>query len=471
MRNLRDPVAFAAFVVPAYVVARFVGVAVHEVLGHVVLAFLMGGSSYAFYVSPGSGFAYVFLPEGSHVAAVVAVHAAGIAVELALAVALWARVLRTRSLPLRVFGLLLLEALAIQTLVYMAVSGFDFFPGDSLAVVFLLGRPALALGLLVVGIAWAVALAWVVSLEVVRALGLRDLRGQIGYVAVFWLAPIPLNFIPGFAAWGALAASLPVLVVVFAAATASLGYAVWWTAGARRGPPILRERRKVAALAVAAIAIVPVWIGAFGFTPDTATGFLVSEPPVEAERTWVPTYAANLVVTVQSDLNVTMEFRMRGLPGPMSPLQQRIWSSFDDRLDHAFWESQARFMATGVVNVSTWRATGSFIDGTAWAFGEDHPYARVVRLVSDPSRRWDILRNESGAILLTIHDPFKYEPPIPTEGFLDEVTIRWDAPLSLDHALSSGGTAAAVVIDGSVRWRSLTFEAAPETMQVYLRFA
>lgn len=82
--DLRRPGPFALFVLVAHVLCRFLGVAVHEVLGHTVVAFAEGGSAYGLYISPGSGFTYVFLPSTLPVAGVVAMQGAGIAVECLL---------------------------------------------------------------------------------------------------------------------------------------------------------------------------------------------------------------------------------------------------------------------------------------------------------------------------------------------------------------------------------------------------
>src|SRR3989442_15094048 len=76
MMDLRRPWPFALFVVLAHVLSRFLGVAVHELLGHATAAILLGGSAYGVYVSPGSGITYVYLPESVPVAGVVALPAA-----------------------------------------------------------------------------------------------------------------------------------------------------------------------------------------------------------------------------------------------------------------------------------------------------------------------------------------------------------------------------------------------------------
>jgi len=81
MRDPRDPAVFALILLPAVIVARFAGVAVHEILGHGLASLLSGGTFYAVYVSPGQGAAWSHLPgDGGWVPVVLA----GIAAELLL---------------------------------------------------------------------------------------------------------------------------------------------------------------------------------------------------------------------------------------------------------------------------------------------------------------------------------------------------------------------------------------------------
>ena len=118
--DFRRPWPFALFVLLAHVLSRFLGVAVHEFLGHSALAFLLGGSAYAVYVSPGSGITYVYLTEGTPVAGVVAMLAAGIAVETAVGVAIWWLTRRSPSAAWRAFGVVAATVFIVYSLVYMA---------------------------------------------------------------------------------------------------------------------------------------------------------------------------------------------------------------------------------------------------------------------------------------------------------------------------------------------------------------
>ena len=51
-----------ALLMMLYVVALFISIAIHEVLGHGLFAVLLGGNFYAVYLSPGSGYVSFWLP-------------------------------------------------------------------------------------------------------------------------------------------------------------------------------------------------------------------------------------------------------------------------------------------------------------------------------------------------------------------------------------------------------------------------
>ena len=109
--DVRQPAPFALAVLIGFVVARFVGVAAHEVLGHGLFALAFGGSFYGTYVSPGSGFAFVFLPPGGPEAFDAAVALAGILVELLFGVGVLLASPRMRPVLGRLVPRLLLEGL------------------------------------------------------------------------------------------------------------------------------------------------------------------------------------------------------------------------------------------------------------------------------------------------------------------------------------------------------------------------
>ncbi|MCK5397502.1 MAG: hypothetical protein KAJ33_04570, partial [Thermoplasmata archaeon] len=55
--------SLAAVMMMIYLLAMFLAVAIHEILGHGLATVLLGGEFYAFYLSPGSGFISFYLPD------------------------------------------------------------------------------------------------------------------------------------------------------------------------------------------------------------------------------------------------------------------------------------------------------------------------------------------------------------------------------------------------------------------------
>src|SRR3972149_8910030 len=63
-RDPREPATFAILVLAGFVVARFLAVALHEVVGHGLTTLALGGAFYGVYISPGAGVADVLVPPG-----------------------------------------------------------------------------------------------------------------------------------------------------------------------------------------------------------------------------------------------------------------------------------------------------------------------------------------------------------------------------------------------------------------------
>src|SRR3989449_5241984 len=196
--DFRRPWPFTLFVLLAHILSRFLSVATHEFLGHSALAFLLGGSAYAVYVSPGSGITYVYLPEGTPGAGVVAVVAAGIGVETVVGVGIWWLARRSASVAWRAFGVVAATVFIVYSLVYMAAGAFEGFPGDTWAIASALQDPGLAYGFAAVGGLWTVLVGVLLSFDLLRILGGpgRGLQREALMLVLFWLVPAPPPFLP-----------------------------------------------------------------------------------------------------------------------------------------------------------------------------------------------------------------------------------------------------------------------------------
>ncbi|HEY4704930.1 MAG TPA: hypothetical protein VII27_04250, partial [Thermoplasmata archaeon] len=266
--DFRRPWPFALFVLLAHVLSRILAVAAHEVLGHAAAALLLGGTAYGLYVSPGTGFTYVYLPRSLPPAGVIAMQGAGIAVDVAIGLAVWWRARRAASFAWRAFGLVAAVVFIVYGLVYMAAGAFDFFPGDTWAIVSVLGTPAMAWGFLAVGTVWTLLVGVFASLDLLKLLrgpGV-DLKREMTMLLLFWLLPAPLAFLPGFAASNLLGTSGVVYVAVFAAVLVATAALLVYADAMPRPRPRAEEEprpawRPVAAMAVPILLFVPLWIG------------------------------------------------------------------------------------------------------------------------------------------------------------------------------------------------------------------
>ena len=477
--DLRRPWPFALFVLVAHVTSRFIGVAVHEFLGHAAFAFLLGGSAYGVYASPGSGVTFVYLPQDTPAAAVVAMLGAGIGVEALAGVLLWWRTRRSPSFGWRAFGLVAGTVLIVYSFVYMAAGALDGFPGDTWAIVSTLQDPPLAAGFVAVGGLWSLLVGVLLSLDVVRLFGGpgRDLRREAYMLLLYWVVPAPLSFLPGFSAFGALEGSPALYVAAFSGVLCFVaGFLLYVDLRVPHpapapGPGV--DWRPVVAAALPLLFFVPVWVVAFGVTQDTAHGVLLETPPVEVEPAWLGALAINLEVVVRysnaTGYDVGLIWRFHGTFEARSPLEARILDSFRDRMDHVFYNAVALSIVGDAMNESSWLVIESDIHPAeaVWSGGVEYAGARVVRLSPSPVNFRSFLTTDGGGTtVLTVHDPFKFEPTAPSEGWMDALTVSWDNSVLPVRFSGSGGTAAPIVSANYVLWESFNRFQAQDTYQV-----
>ena len=449
----REPAAFAFVVLLGFVVARFLGVALHEIVGHGLFAILVGGSFYGVYISPGSGFALVFVPVSAPVAADALVSLAGILVEVLVGVAVLRFYPRVRTFLGRLFVLLLLEVLLVYTLVYLALGALGATAGDSAQAVASLRAPHLLASFLVVGIAWATAFAYVISLEVMRLTApAAGMRRQFLFLGLFWFTPMIVGVLPGLAlATSSLLLYFGLFVLVGGGVFAGAAYLA--SKAGPGGPVEERPEGSLAPVAIAFVLILPVWVGAFGLTDRSAHGILLYEPPVEAERTWADVQALNVRANLTTSLDVLLEFRFKGVPQLDSPLERQAFASYEDRADFAYWTEVARTLAAGMLNATAWNATSAAIDGagTAWIGGQLVPNPRVIGLeAATPAQKamlTTIATNGSRTFVsLFLLEPFRYGR-IPCDVcYVDEVNLTWPSgyggpePFRLEDVTAVGGS-------------------------------
>ena len=479
--DLRRPGPFALFILVAHVLCRFLGVAAHEVLGHTVVALAEGGSAYGLYVSPGSGFTYVYLPSALPVAGVVAMQAAGIAVECLLGLLVWWRTRRSPSFAWRAFGLVVASVFVVYSLLYMAAGAFDFFPGDTWGIVSAVGDPLLAVGFLVAGGVWTLLAGTFMSLGVVRLFqdGGPDLGRDSLMLILYWLVPAPLAFLPGFAASTLLGDSLPATVAMFIAlAAVVLAFVVY--AERLPAPPARPAKgiswRPIAAAALPLLFIVPVWVGVFGVTADGAKGVLLETPPIQAEGSWLGTLGVNLRVVVGNDFSVRVDWKFRGTFAPTSPLQAQVVASFENRMDHDLYDALARTYVGIAMNESDWDVLSTGIEPgeTVWSQNAVYPDARVVSMAPGAYNRHTYIENVTNGTfvdtVLTVYDPYKYRPLLAGEGWLDSLQVVWgDRVFPVGFTVVGGLGPTRITSANYVTWESFNGFQAPIIYRIAFR--
>jgi len=460
-------------IMAGYIVTRFLGVALHEIVGHGLAASLLGGSFYGVYVSPSAGFSYVFLPLNSGPWADAAVNLAGIGVELIVGLLIFLLYRRIQDGLEQLIALLFMEVLLFQAFLYMAFGAFPESGGDTSQVVQDFNSPALEAVFAVTGVALAAVTAYLITRRLLTLLAPTiDLRKWILIVAVFWLFPIPVDMaIEGVGPvppW-------PAFVVAIAVAVAA-GYII----GRRyRGyvtelpptpvPPLGIAKRDTLALGIAFVMVFATWLAAFGPNTGSAHGVMLREPPIEAEVQRLGVEAINMHVHLlrtgnpASPINMSVEFRFRGIPDLQSPLDEQIWHTFDNRAYFPYYEAEAVALAEDAFNVTGWTVDSEGIDGTAWSQGHDYSLARNVTISLNSSVLQSILHVSGGNVTLGLHDPFKYPPPGIPDSYVDEVTFGWGAGLVLVNYSAHGGSTVADTITGELRWQNISYDAAPDT--------
>lgn len=455
LRNPREPLAFAVLVLVGFVVARFLSVAVHEVLGHGLFALAFGGSFYGVYISPGSGFALVFLPVLTPAAAGALVALSGILIELVLGAGVYLAYPRVHTFLGRLFALLLLQVLLVYSFLYLALGALNTTGGDSAHAVAFLEAPHLTWAFVAAGLLWGSALAFVISREAVALVAPEAaVRRQVYYLILFWFTPLLVGVFPIVA----ILALLPLALLVYVAMFAIVGGAVFggtlYLASKVRRPSRARAPGRpvgrLLPLALAFVLVFPAWFVPFGLTESTAHGHLLEEPPLEAERQWANPIAINVRADLSADGNVTLRIAMKGVASPPSPLEQRVLASYENRADFAYWREAARILARGATNATSWSPTDAFIGGgVLWSLDREVRNPRVVLLAlmspEEQSKLTSVTTNGTRTFLaLTAFDPFRYRPLAGCpDCFLDEVNLTWPSgrmgPGSDPYRLESRG--------------------------------
>lgn len=475
-----------AIIMMLYVMALFVAIGVHELLGHGLFTVLLGGDFYAVYLSPANGYVSFWLPETMSPSTVAFIYLSGILVQILVGLAVLFLVLpRVRSFMWGLFTLLLCVGLLVHSSLYL-VMGYVYEAGDTRYAALVLGAEPDAF--LVAGLVLAGTFAILISMHALRFLGrfadLTDDRERNVMLLMFWYPPMLLG---GFLSLAMALASSPAdnayQVLNSAMLLLFIGAAVVLVPMFSE-PAFEREHRvtmrSVLAVALCFVLLMAGWGGVFGLSRETAHGILIKDPPVEVEYFYSDYTMGNANVHLYENGTVRVELVLRNAMRSPSPLEDRIYHSFDTRPDWERWVARSRNFLVGMFDLP--RGVGenlTFATGFAEIAAGNYTDSlgrsctTYIPLAQMGTRQFWVNPGEQDPepvepdITIAFADPWKYQG-----GYLDRVAVTWDGNLTC-IGLEAANISEALVMptsggigQGFASWDNTE----PETSPVYYTF-
>ena len=467
-RGVQGVILFVLLTILYFVIARFLAVLSHEVLGHGLVSEIVGGQFYAVYVSPGPGFTAAHIPDATSPAFHVLYLMAGIITEVILGlVILFLIYPRLKSFFHRLFALLLLEVLLIHSIIYMALGSFYGESGDTARVIqFLPGVDYFwAARFVAVGLLFTIAFAYVISnkaLELLREhFELRTRRSALVMLLLFWLPHLAVGLLAGLIGYGLVSDVVLSYLLLFISVTVLIFLFASFHVSRRSlpSPEVMTiGRRGVFATVIAFLVILSVWFLAFGAAPSTAHGILLKEPPPEEEIYYTESYAVNLRIVIDQDFRITTEVRMKAFGDITSPLDEAIWRTFDERPHWSTYDSLGQFVAKKALNYTGWSVVNHSIGANVHGCGEVWPNGKTVTL-RFTSANISLLQERNGLMVLRVYDVWK-DGYAPGNQYLDAINITWDESITLEDYPLGGGLDPVAVESTYVTWVFSSYEEA-----------
>ena len=482
--------SLAAVMMMIYLLAMFLAIAIHEILGHGLATVLLGGEFYAFYLSPGSGFISFYLPDTISTSQVAFIYMAGILVQFAIGLAVFFLVLpKVKSFLWGIFTLMFSVGMLVHPALYLFL-GYFYGSGDTRYAVSLLGvQPDafIVTGLILTGI-----FVLMVSMAAMNFIGkhvnVEDeaMRKQI--LMIFWMPPIILSGVSAIAS----AFFLPADEVSYTIANATImllfmGIAIYLI------PVFVEPERKaeyrVSAKSILSVLIVfvmllSVWVGVFGVSQSSAHGVLLYDPPVEVEQYYADYSIGNAEIMIFTNGTARVDIILRNQLRDPSPMEERIFHTFDER---PYWEKYIQKSRNMVITMfDLQKEVGENISfntgfGTVRALGVEDDLGRrcttYLQLWDNGTRQgiappggdfippWDW----EGDIIINFVDPWYNRG-----GYLDEVRISWDPDLDLYSVRAYNDYQESIdynrgsIYNCSIGWKNINLENSPSNYKVEL---
>ncbi len=423
---------FMALVIIFYTIARLLSVGMHEVLGHGLFAEAVGGEFYATYISPSGGFAAIHMPAGTAAWVTGIIYMAGIMVELVVGLVILFLVLpRMKTFTKSLFMIVLAEVMLVHSSLYI-VLGTMIPEGDTYIAAWLFGIPK---GFFViVGLVLSCLFVQIISLKVIDFISahmiIRDDKAARKGLILFWLPPLAVIWssflIPSGASaaemkyafyYGVLLLLLTLLSIFFISRIFTLKFRI----SDERGP---RLDRVTAALAIFVVALV-IWMVVFGPSRSAAHGLLLKDPPVEIEQSYTNYSVGNIVIFIDANGTLDVSVRLKGVVSDRSsPLDRKIYESFDNRPNWPYFEDSARVTVANMFGLNESQAENitfeTSVGGGVWAV-ETYGYARNL----DTTLNFSFVGfsfESNGYLALEINDPWMVGS---NPGYIDGIEFRW----------------------------------------------
>lgn len=493
-----------ALVIIFYTIAMFLSVALHEIVGHGLSTILLGGDFYAVYISPGSGYASVNIEHLSAVSKT-AVYLGGITVEIIGGLIVLYLVLpRLKGFLTGLFGLVMSVVMLINPSIYLFL-GYFIAEGDSFRAAYYLnvlgtstGEFFIVTGLILLGI-----FVLLISMAALKFLGQYMDSGEksdgFRLLGLFWFPPIILGAVSALAS----AVFLSGDELIYSLANASvlllfIGVAVFLVPHIIDPPEFKKKAlgfRGVMSVLLCFFIVTAVWIGAFGVTESSAHGMLLSQPPLEVESYYSDTTIGNLDLMVYENGTTTVSIRLRNiLDNTSSPLDEKIYHTFDERPDWEYYIERTRYMLTRMFDLSVEEA-GNITLSTSFDIvrylGEEIEHGRVCTTnfsfkFRDTDTLTGVRQGGVGGGNGFIYHPgetpgdkltIRFDDPWAQQGgYLDEVRISWAQNLSLTYSASNSQESHILfnrgsMSENSIGWKNINYASSPATYEFILRRA
>lgn len=471
---------FMALIVMFYAIARLVGVGVHEFVGHGLFTEMLGGEFYAAYISPGNGYASIFLPNDATQLDIAITYLAGIFVELVLGlVVLFLVYPRMKKFTTGLFTLVLAEILLVHSSFYLVLGAY-ISSGDSYLASRVGGVPIDLLiisGLILAG--FFILLISVKFLQFISEFAvIDDDRKAIRALGLFWLPPLFIIWasilMPGEnisledKAYSIIYGSLTLLFIFTAMTYIPKVTPIKFGFGKREG---MRLDRVITTLVVFIVAM-SLWLAVFGPTSDTAHGLMLKDPPMEAERYYRDFTVGNAIVYIGPNDTVSISIMLKGVLAEPSPLDEKLYNSFEERPYWPDYENGARNMIRAMFLISKDVADNiSFeqrIEGGVWASDETYGNARVSQTtmnLSDLGMAFD----DEGNLTIQVIDPWMVGT---NPGYLDGIEFRWNNSLIfVNYSTGNIQPTTGNGTDNFMIWRNPDLQHAPAGYEIILRTA